>query len=120
MRIIFAFFMFVSFSAVSGEPVVFVTDPTSCTVKERGHASKHNSLEFKGEKWEMEGASGCIVPVAKKSFEQKFSFCFLTGVKFMSAGYCTFNKGKHHGDDAYIFDFDDKEALNCEFTCIEL
>ena len=92
-----------------------------CSIKELGYrGSKHDALIFKGERWEMSGISGCTVPVYKKDFEEKFSICFLTAMRVMKTGECSFRgNGKHHGDDVYYFEFDDKESLHCEFSCMK-
>ena len=121
MKYLYLGLLLLSFQTFSGDFVTFYNDEKDCSIKELGYGgSKHDALIFKGERWEMSGISGCTVPVYKKDFEEKFSICFLTAMRVMKTGECSFRgNGKHHGDDVYYFEFDDKESLHCEFSCIK-
>jgi hypothetical protein len=119
--LLISFLLSVSTCLGAADLVELYTHADTCSIREIGNANKTNSITFEGERWSVGGiASGCRVTIGKEHFESMFSMCFLTGIDFKSEGGCSFGKRTHNGTEAYLFEFDDKKSVSCQFACENL
>lgn len=105
------------------DTVQLFIDNNECAIKERGFSQIENPFFIKGEKYGKTGfSSGCTVYVTKKSYEQEFRFCYLSGVTVLAGhgGSCDVSLYKSKG--AYAFESSpagQSSEFSCSFTCIK-
>lgn len=103
-------------SAYAQTPHRFMVDDESCVL--RTHFKTDKGIP--GKKYGTSGfMSGCTVTIDRKEYEEKFSFCYLSGVRSYGTdgGYCEVAYYKKH--DAYLFEISPLGGkFSCSFSCM--